>query len=171
MPWKECHLEDARLRFVARLLDGEKMAALCRASSGFLGRRATSSTPAIATAERGRSATAAAARVPPYPRRPRRHHRRTIYRLIRRYVRRFRLSPVIRLCGAVGPSVRRVRAFSDSSLCQFAKRAVVEPAPRPLRPTSPRGPFAKSPTPCWQRLGQKSRCPLYLQLRSIVPQT
>jgi putative transposase len=30
MPWKECHVEDERLRFVARLLDGEKMAGLCR---------------------------------------------------------------------------------------------------------------------------------------------
>jgi putative transposase len=29
MPWKECHVEDERLRFVARRLDGEKMAALC----------------------------------------------------------------------------------------------------------------------------------------------
>ena len=29
MPWKECHVEDERLRFVARLLDGEKMTALC----------------------------------------------------------------------------------------------------------------------------------------------
>ena len=29
MPWKECHMVDARLRFIARLLDGEKMAALC----------------------------------------------------------------------------------------------------------------------------------------------
>ena len=29
MPWKECHVEDERLRFVARLLDGEKMAELC----------------------------------------------------------------------------------------------------------------------------------------------
>ena len=29
MPWKECHVEDERLRFVARLLDGEKMARLC----------------------------------------------------------------------------------------------------------------------------------------------
>ena len=29
MPWKECHVMDERLRFVARLLDGEKMAALC----------------------------------------------------------------------------------------------------------------------------------------------
>ena len=29
MPWKECHPVDERLRFVARLLEGEKMAALC----------------------------------------------------------------------------------------------------------------------------------------------
>ena len=27
MPWRECHTMDERLRFVARLLDGEKMAA------------------------------------------------------------------------------------------------------------------------------------------------
>ena len=26
MPWKECQIVDERLRFVARLLDGEKMA-------------------------------------------------------------------------------------------------------------------------------------------------
>ncbi len=30
MPWQECNLMDERLKFVARLLDGEKMAALCR---------------------------------------------------------------------------------------------------------------------------------------------
>jgi transposase len=30
MPWKECKPMDERLRFVARLLDGEKMAPLCR---------------------------------------------------------------------------------------------------------------------------------------------
>ena len=30
MPWKECNRMDERLRFVARLLDGEKMAAACR---------------------------------------------------------------------------------------------------------------------------------------------
>ena len=30
MPWKECNVENERLRFVARLLDGEKMAPLCR---------------------------------------------------------------------------------------------------------------------------------------------
>jgi transposase InsO family protein len=30
MPWKECKRMDERLRFVARLLEGEKMSALCR---------------------------------------------------------------------------------------------------------------------------------------------
>ena len=30
MPWRECHTMDERLRFVARRLDGEKMAVLCR---------------------------------------------------------------------------------------------------------------------------------------------
>ena len=30
MPWRECHQTDERLRFVARLLEGEKMAGLCR---------------------------------------------------------------------------------------------------------------------------------------------
>ncbi len=30
MPWKECRPMDERLRFVARLLEGEKMAAVCR---------------------------------------------------------------------------------------------------------------------------------------------
>ena len=29
MPWKECHVVDERTRFVARLLDGETMTALC----------------------------------------------------------------------------------------------------------------------------------------------
>ena len=29
MPWKECQVEDERLRFVARLQDGESMTALC----------------------------------------------------------------------------------------------------------------------------------------------
>ncbi len=29
MPWKECHVMDKRLRFVARVLEGEKMAPLC----------------------------------------------------------------------------------------------------------------------------------------------
>ena len=30
MPWKECKPMDERLKFVARLLEGEKMAPLCR---------------------------------------------------------------------------------------------------------------------------------------------
>ena len=30
MPWKECHVEDERLRFIARLEDGEMMATLCK---------------------------------------------------------------------------------------------------------------------------------------------
>lgn len=30
MPWKECNRMDEKLKFVARLLDGEKMAGLCR---------------------------------------------------------------------------------------------------------------------------------------------
>jgi putative transposase len=30
MPWRECHKVDERLRFVARLLEGEKMAVVCR---------------------------------------------------------------------------------------------------------------------------------------------
>ena len=29
MPWKGCSVMDERVRFVARLLDGKKMAALC----------------------------------------------------------------------------------------------------------------------------------------------
>jgi transposase len=30
MPWKECSVMDERLRFVAKLLDGESMTDLCR---------------------------------------------------------------------------------------------------------------------------------------------
>ena len=30
MPWQECYKMDERLRFVARLLEGEKMALVCR---------------------------------------------------------------------------------------------------------------------------------------------
>ena len=30
MPWKECSVKDERLRFVARLLDGEAMSEVCR---------------------------------------------------------------------------------------------------------------------------------------------
>ena len=29
MPWRECHVMEERLRFVAGLLEGEKMAPLC----------------------------------------------------------------------------------------------------------------------------------------------
>ena len=46
MPWKECHVMDERLRFVARLLDGEKMADVCATSSGSRARPATRSTSA-----------------------------------------------------------------------------------------------------------------------------
>ena len=31
MPWKECNRMDERLRFVARLLEGESMTAVCAA--------------------------------------------------------------------------------------------------------------------------------------------
>jgi len=30
MPWQECNPMDERLKFIARLLDGDKMAELCR---------------------------------------------------------------------------------------------------------------------------------------------
>ena len=30
MPWKECSVMDERVRFIARLLDGESMSNLCR---------------------------------------------------------------------------------------------------------------------------------------------
>ena len=30
MPWKECYKMGERMRFIARLMDGEKMAGLCR---------------------------------------------------------------------------------------------------------------------------------------------
>ena len=30
MPWKECNHVDERLKFIARLLAGEKMAVVCR---------------------------------------------------------------------------------------------------------------------------------------------
>jgi hypothetical protein len=30
MPWNECKPMDERLKFIARLLDGEKMAPVCR---------------------------------------------------------------------------------------------------------------------------------------------
>ena len=30
MPWKECNLMNERVKFIARLLDGENMSAVCR---------------------------------------------------------------------------------------------------------------------------------------------
>ena len=42
MPWKECHVMDERVRFAARLLDGEKMAVVCE-EFGFPEKRATRS--------------------------------------------------------------------------------------------------------------------------------
>ncbi len=41
MPWKECHVMDERLRFVARLLDGEKMAPLCERHAHWIRQRPT----------------------------------------------------------------------------------------------------------------------------------
>jgi hypothetical protein len=55
MPWKECHVMDERLRFVARLLEGEKMAPLC-AEFGISRRTG------YKIFESGRSATAATVR-------------------------------------------------------------------------------------------------------------
>ena len=42
MPWEDCTVMDERLRFVARLLEGESMAPLCR-EFHFLVRRGTKS--------------------------------------------------------------------------------------------------------------------------------
>ena len=46
MPWKECHVMDERLRFVARRLEGESMSALC-AEFGIAARPATRSLSAL----------------------------------------------------------------------------------------------------------------------------
>jgi len=35
MPWKECHVMDERLRFVARLLEGEEMPPQCAAADSY----------------------------------------------------------------------------------------------------------------------------------------
>lgn len=49
MPWQECYKMDERLKFVARLLDGEKIAVLCREFE--ISRKlATRSTPGTRTA-------------------------------------------------------------------------------------------------------------------------
>ena len=61
MPWQECHVMDERVRFVARLLEGEKMAPLC-AELAFRGRRATRSSSGTRTAASERLATAVADR-------------------------------------------------------------------------------------------------------------
>ena len=61
MPWKECHMEDERLRFVARLLDGEKMAVLCREFG--ISRKTGYKLYERYRAARGRSQTAAAGRI------------------------------------------------------------------------------------------------------------
>ena len=52
MPWKECHVMDERLRFVARLLEGEKMAPLC-AEFGISRKTGTKFSIATRTAGRG----------------------------------------------------------------------------------------------------------------------
>jgi putative transposase len=61
MPWKECQIMDERLRFVARLLEGEKMTALC-AEFGVSRRLATRSTTATRIVAWSASATAAGVR-------------------------------------------------------------------------------------------------------------
>jgi hypothetical protein len=45
MPWKECHVMDERMRFVARLLEGDTMSAVCE-DFGISRKRATRSTSA-----------------------------------------------------------------------------------------------------------------------------
>ena len=52
MSWKECHVMDERLRFAARLLEGEKMAPLC-AEFGIAGRPATRFRPLQGLRRRG----------------------------------------------------------------------------------------------------------------------
>ena len=49
MPWKECHVVEERFRFIGRLLDGEKMASLCR-EFGISRKTATKSTTGTRTA-------------------------------------------------------------------------------------------------------------------------
>ena len=51
MPWKECSVMDERLRFVARLLDGEAMTDVCREfgisrKTGYIDLNPASSAPA-----------------------------------------------------------------------------------------------------------------------------
>ena len=62
MPWKECQVMDERLRFVARLLDGEKMAQSAR-SSEFPAKRATRFSIATRTSGSAGSPIAAGGRI------------------------------------------------------------------------------------------------------------
>ena len=52
MPWKEWHVMDERVRFVAHLLYGEKMAVVCE-EFGLCGRRATRSSSVIGRGAKG----------------------------------------------------------------------------------------------------------------------
>ena len=62
MPWKECHVMDERLRFVARLLEGETMVALCEefGISRKTGHKILPAVPADRRARADRSQPAAA---------------------------------------------------------------------------------------------------------------
>ena len=62
MPWEECHVMDERLRFVARLLEGEKMAPLC-AEFGISRKTGYKILIGTRTAASRRSAIAADARI------------------------------------------------------------------------------------------------------------
>ena len=64
MPWKECSVMDERLRFVARLLEGEAMSDVCREfgisrKTGYkiFNRYKEHGLEALATARGGRCAT------------------------------------------------------------------------------------------------------------------
>jgi len=96
MPWKECHVMDERVRFVARLLDGEKMAPLCAEfgisrNTGYkvsASRRSSQDRGAVSQ-KRGRTRTSGTARSGSHssrrrtPARPR-HARVDIERCVRR---------------------------------------------------------------------------------------
>jgi hypothetical protein len=62
MPWKECHVMNERLRFVARRLEGEKMAPLC-AEFGISRKTGTRSSTGTRTAACRRSPIAADGRI------------------------------------------------------------------------------------------------------------
>ena len=69
MPWKECHVMDERLRFVARRLEGEKMAPLC-AEFGISRKTGTRFSIATRTAASPRSRIAVGRRYRQANRRP-----------------------------------------------------------------------------------------------------